>query len=61
MSKKACKNCKKIYEGDKCPECASHESVVDFKGKVIIFDPENSEVAKNLKITKKGDYAIKVR
>ena len=61
MARKACKNCKRIYEGDMCPECKSQEYVNDFKGRVIIFDPEKSEVAKNMKITKNGEYAIKVR
>lgn len=58
---KACKICKIIYEGEKCPECANSEFTEDFKGKVMIFNPENSEVAKKMKIAKKGLYAIKTR
>lgn len=60
-AKKACKLCNTIYEGDKCPNCGSQEHVAEFKGKVIIFDTENSEIAKNLKIKKTGAYAIKTR
>ena len=58
---KACKICKKIYEKDKCPECGSQEYTKEFKGRVMIFDPENSEVAKNIKVKKAGLYAIKTK
>lgn len=57
---KACKNCKLIYEGDKCPACDRKEISDNFKGKVEIIDPEKSEVGKQLKINKKGIYAIKL-
>ena len=58
--KKTCKNCKMIYEGDKCPNCGSQEYTDSSKGRVIILNPESSEVAKNLKVTSKGSYAIKL-
>lgn len=59
---KACKVCKRIYEGgDKCPKCDSKESIEGFKGRVVILNPENSEVAKKLNINEKGNYAIKTR
>ena len=61
IKEKSCKNCKKIYEEDKCPDCGSNDFVEGSKGKVRIFDPEKSEIAKNVGITKKGLYAIKVR
>jgi RNA polymerase subunit RPABC4/transcription elongation factor Spt4 len=48
-----------IYEGDKCPGCGNQEYNEEIKGRLIIFDAENSEVAKNTKITKKGKYNIK--
>lgn len=57
---KACKNCKRIYEGDVCPNCGNSATSDSFKGKVEIFNPEGSEIAKNLKINKKGIYAIKL-
>lgn len=31
------------------------------KGRVIIFNPEESEFAKNLKLVKKGDYVQKAK
>jgi len=61
MSKKACKNCNLIYEGEKCPNCGSGEALENWKGHVLIIDPEKSEIAKKLNITKPGDYAIKTK
>lgn len=57
---KACKSCRTIYTGEKCPKCGSMESTDNFKGKVLVFNPEESEIAKNSKIKEKGEYAIKV-
>jgi len=56
---KACKNCKFIYEGDTCPKCGKKDASDSFKGKVEIVNPEKSELAKHLKVSKKGVYAIK--
>lgn len=58
---KACKICKMIYEGEECPNCGSKEYVEDFKGKVVIENPEKSEIAQKLKVSKAGFYAIKTR
>lgn len=58
---KACKICKKIYDGEKCPICESKESTDSFKGKVYILNPEKSEIAQRLKIKNKGDFAIKTK
>ena len=56
---KACRQCNMIYEGDKCPGCGNQEYSEEIKGRLVIFDAENSEVAKNAKIAKKGKYSIK--
>ena len=58
---KACKICKRIYEGDKCPKCESKESTEGWKGRVVILNAEESEVAKKMKIKEKGTYAIKTK
>lgn len=58
--KKACKKCKLIVEGNVCPICKGNQFSESIKGKLIILDPENSEIAKKLGITVKGEYAIKV-
>jgi DNA-directed RNA polymerase subunit E" len=57
---KACKNCKRIYEGEVCPNCEKKDTSDTFKGKVEIVNSEKSEVAKELKITKPGLYAVKI-
>lgn len=61
MVKKACKECRAIYEGDKCPKCGGQNSSDSWKGRVIITNPEQSEIAKKLKIKEKGVYAIKTK
>ena len=61
MTKKACKQCKLIYEGEKCPNCGSHEFTESWKGRIIVLNPESSEIAQKLKINKKGIHAIKTR
>jgi DNA-directed RNA polymerase subunit E" len=62
MAAKACKICNKIYESkEKCPVCEAKESTDSFKGRIIVKDPEKSEIAKKLKIKGKGNYAIKTR
>ena len=58
---KACKICNTIYEGEKCPKCESTESTESFKGRIIILNPEKSEIAQKLKLTNKGNFAIKTR
>ena len=59
---KACKICNTIFEGsEKCPNCGSKEIVDNFKGRIVVFNPEKSEIAKNLELKEKGDFAIKTR
>jgi DNA-directed RNA polymerase subunit E" len=57
---KACKECKTIIEsGSRCPKCSSENISDNSKGKIIIINPEQSEIAQKLKIKDKGTYAIK--
>ena len=59
---RACKICKKIYdEGDKCPKCDAKEFTETFKGRIVIMNPEKSEIAQKLEIKDKGNFAIKTR
>jgi DNA-directed RNA polymerase subunit E" len=57
---KACRNCKSLVDGNKCPLCGGTDIAENSKGKVNILDPEQSEIAKHLKIKQKGNYAIKL-
>ncbi|HPD82092.1 MAG TPA: transcription elongation factor subunit Spt4 [Candidatus Pacearchaeota archaeon] len=59
---KACKMCNTIVEeGDKCPNCSSKELTEGSKGRIVILNPEKSEVAKKLNMKEKGNFAIKTR
>ena len=58
--KKACKLCRMIVEGDKCPVCKDSKLTDSWRGKIFISDPEKSEIAKILGIKVKGDYALKI-
>jgi len=55
----ACRNCRMITTDKVCPNCESTNLSQSWKGLVIINDVE-SEVAKELKISKVGIYALYV-
>ena len=59
--KKACKSCKIFIQGNECPLCKGRDFTTSWKGRMIVFDMDKSEIAKNLNIKVKGDYAIKTR
>ena len=61
QKEKACQNCKTIYFGDKCPSCDSTQATETFKGRLHVFNHENSEIANRLKINKEGEFAIKLK
>ncbi len=59
---KACKECNTLYEeGNKCPKCGSNESTDSFKGRIVVINPEKSEIAAKLNMKEKGNFAIKTR
>jgi DNA-directed RNA polymerase subunit E" len=59
---KACKMCNTIVEeGDKCPNCGSKELTEGVKGRIVVLNPEKSEVAKKLNLKEKGNFAVKTR
>ncbi len=59
-AQKACKKCKSLVDGQKCPKCGSEEIADNSKGVIHVVNPEQSEVAKSLKIKDKGSYALKL-
>lgn len=59
--KKACKSCKIFVKGNECPLCKSGDLTTSWKGRMIIVDPNKSDIAKKLGIKVKGEYAIKTR
>ena len=56
----ACRKCKCITTGKVCPACKSSDLTPDWQGIVVIANPEESRIAKTLKITVKGKYTLKV-
>jgi DNA-directed RNA polymerase subunit E" len=61
MNERACTNCHFITKESVCPKCRSTSLSEDFSGIVVMFDPDNSAIAKAMKIKEKGRYALKVR
>jgi RNA polymerase subunit RPABC4/transcription elongation factor Spt4 len=68
--KKVCKTCNMFVTGDACPvarrdnECAvvnNARYTESWKGRIYVFDPEKSLIAKKAGYNTKGEYAIKVR
>lgn len=60
LRERACRECKRIGTSDVCENCGSSNLTSAFSGLLIIIDPESSEVAKLMGITKPGKYAVKV-
>ena len=59
---KACKLCNSIFEtGEKCPKCGSKEITDSFKGRIVLLNPEKSEVAQKINLKEKGNFAIKTK
>ena len=59
---RACTNCRRLVkEGSECPVCKSKELTSSWRGMVVIYDPDNSEIAKEIGIEAPGRYAIRVR
>ncbi len=62
MVDKACKNCHLIItEGHVCPGCNSGELTDKWSSYIIVFDPENSEIAKKIGAKAPGKYAVRVK
>ena len=60
MAIKACTRCHRIMEDERCVICNVATSK-NWSGFLIVVDPEKSEIAKELKITLPGEYALRVR
>jgi len=57
---KVCKKCQILVDDEKCPICQGTSLTDNWKGKVIVLNPEKSEIAQKLKIKQKGRFAIKL-
>jgi DNA-directed RNA polymerase subunit E" len=61
MSEKACSNCHFLTKENSCPKCKSSSLSEDYGGLVVLFDVENSAIAKTMDAKDKGRYVLKVR
>ena len=59
MPPKAIKATKEIIDSAEQSKYQPEELSDNFKGRIIVLNPEQSEVAKALKVTKKGNFAVK--
>lgn len=58
---KACRTCRKIVEeGNECPNCKGKTFTTFWKGYLVVIDPEKSEVAAKVGVTKPGKYALRL-
>ena len=57
----ACRNCLRIFEGNKCPNCGSTNNSNTWKGEVIILDNTKSFIAKKMNIKANGKFAIDIK
>lgn len=60
MVTKACTKCHRIMEEDRCAIC-NLPSSRNWSGFLIVIEPENSDIAKELNINLPGEYALRVR
>lgn len=61
MAELACKVCKYInIDTEVCVNCGSTGLTKEWYGYLIVINPEKSEIAKRLGITKPGRYALQV-
>ena len=58
--KKICKKCKVFISGTNCPLCNGTQFTETFKGKIMVFKPEDSVIAQRIGLKKAGTYAIKL-
>lgn len=58
---KPCKECGLLNDpkNKECDNCGSNQFLDKYKGQVVVFDAENSEVASKLDIKSSGKFALK--
>lgn len=62
MAQKACKNCNRIVEdSNECPVCKNNDLSTSWSGLVVIYNPDESEIAQELGIETPGKYAIRTK
>jgi DNA-directed RNA polymerase subunit E" len=59
----ACRECHYVNDPDAqtCEHCGSSALTEDWAGYVVITDPDESQIAEEMNVSKPGSYALKVR
>ncbi|GAA0518288.1 DNA-directed RNA polymerase subunit E [Halorubrum aquaticum] len=59
----ACRECHYVNDPDAqtCELCGSSSLTEDWAGYVIVTNPEESQIAEEMNVSKPGSYALKVR
>ena len=59
---KACRSCRYVLEegGDVCPICGSNSFTTFWRGYVVVMNPEQSQIAQKMGLTKAGKYALRL-
>ncbi|RAP50121.1 MAG: DNA-directed RNA polymerase subunit E'' [Methanosphaera sp. rholeuAM74] len=60
MAEKACPRCRLITFNEQCPLCQTKTSE-HWTGLIVVVNPDDSDLARELNITTPGRYALKVR
>jgi RNA polymerase subunit RPABC4/transcription elongation factor Spt4 len=58
---KACKKCKILVDEERCPRCNGTDFTDSWKGKIVVLNAQESQLAKEMKIDKDGEYVIKIK
>lgn len=61
MKRRVCRECKIFVQGDVCPICKKDSFSESWQGRIHFVNAEESYIAKQMGVTKNGEYAIKVR
>jgi len=61
MTEKACRGCHLIIEGNVCPTCNASDLSDRWDSYILVFDPEQSALAKKLEAKVPGKYAIRIK
>ena len=54
-----CPKCKRILSTSTCPVHKDAKLQENWKGRIIIVEPENSDLAKKIEKSEPGEYALK--
>jgi len=54
-----CPKCKRLLSTSSCPIHKDAKLQESWKGRIIVVEPDNSELAKKINISEAGEYALK--